>query len=65
MKRRRRFSYEQLRTLWTLWKDGHTLPEIQAALGCRSRASSAPRDTTTPTKRVAPPAPVAYSLRLQ
>jgi IS30 family transposase len=33
MKRRRRFSYEQLRTLWTLWKDGHTLPEIQAALG--------------------------------
>jgi hypothetical protein len=33
MKRRRRFSYEQLRTLWTLWKDGHTLPQIQAALG--------------------------------
>jgi IS30 family transposase len=33
MKRRRRFSYEQLRTLWTLWQDGHTLPQIQTALG--------------------------------
>ena len=33
MKQRRRFSYEQLRTLWALWKDGHTLPQIQTALG--------------------------------
>lgn len=33
MKRRRRFSYEQVRTLWALWNEGHTVAQIQQALG--------------------------------
>lgn len=33
MKQRRRYSYAQVRTLWMLWKEGHTLPQIQRALG--------------------------------
>ena len=30
---RRRFSIEQVRSLWELWKAGHTLEETSTALG--------------------------------